>query len=108
MVPELLSHRTPPSCIGANILTIAEVTFSTLNIIEELPGVRFIRGTRSTLAYTTKPLTVHNLGHAVLYKEHHSDGTGRRQIQLQNFIIRIPTADGYKTITLSSAVGMRK
>ena len=78
--------------------------FPTLNIVEELPGVRFIRGTRSTLAYITKLLAANNLGHAVLYKEHHSDGTGCRQVQLQNCIIRIPTADGYKTITLSSAI----
>ena len=104
LVLKLLSHRTPPSCIGANILTIAKVIFPTLNIVEELPSVRFIRGTRSTLAYITKLLAAHNLGHAELYKEHHSDGTGRRQVQLQNCIIRIPTADGYKTITLSSAI----
>jgi len=37
-------------------------------------------------------------------KEHHSDGTSRRQISLQNCILRKPTPDGFMTITLSSAI----
>ena len=36
--------------------------------------------------------------------EHHSNGTQRRQISLQKYIIRITTEGGFKTVTFSSEI----
>lgn len=102
MVLEMLSHRTPPTCIAPNILTVAEMICP--SIVHELPGVSFMRGCRSELAFFTKLCATYELGWADTYLEHHSDGTQRRQISMQNSIIRIAVEGGFRSVTLSSAI----
>ena len=104
MVLELLSHRTPPSCIASNILTVSKLLCPNTTIVKELPGISFVQGCRSTLSYFTKLMAAYQLGHADKYVEHHSDGTQRRQISMQNSIIRIASDGGFKSVTLSSAI----
>ena len=47
LVLEMLSHRTPPSCIGPNILSVAITIFPNDNIVQELPGISFVHECRS-------------------------------------------------------------
>ena len=103
LVMELLAHRTPPSCITSNILTVAKVLLPNYECVKELPSVGFVRGCRGTLSYLTKLLASDELARAPKYIEQHSDGTSRRQISIQNNIIRIAVEGGYKNVTLDSA-----
>ena len=63
-----------------------------------------MRGCRSALSLFTKLLAAYQLGEADEFLEHHSDGTQRRQISLENCIIRISAEGGFKTVTLSSTI----
>jgi len=49
-------------------------------------------------------LAAYLLGKAEKYLEQYSDGTQRRQIALQNFILRIAIEGGFRCITLNSAI----
>ena len=61
IILELLSHRTPPSCIAANILSISSLLNPNYNVVEELPATNYIRECRSVLGYITKTLAVFQL-----------------------------------------------
>ena len=102
MVLEMLSHRTPPTCIAPNILTVAEIICP--DLVQELPGDSFMRSCRSELTYFTKLCATYQLGHAETFLEHHSDGTARHQTSMQNSIMRISSEGGFKNVTLSSAI----
>ena len=104
MVLELLSRRTPPSCIDVNILAVAKILCPHTNIVKELPSISFVRGCRSALSLFTTLLAAYQLGKAENFLEHQSDGTQSRQISLQNCIIRITTEGGFKTVIFSSAI----
>ena len=75
-----------------------------MSIVKELPSISFVRGCRNTLSYFTKLIAAYQLGKADTYIEHHSDGTQRHQILMQNSIIQIASEGGYKTGTLSSSI----
>ena len=49
-------------------------------------------------------MAAYQVEEADAFKEHNSDSSSHRQTAMQNIIVRIPTEDGYKTITLSSAI----
>ena len=104
MVLEMLSHRTPPSCIAPNILTVARTIYPNRDIVFELPGVSFIRHCRSVLSYLTKLLAAFLLAKAPKYLEFHLDGTSRRQITMNNAIVRIAILGGFRNICLNSAI----
>ena len=104
MVLELLSHCTLPSCIAENILTVTEILCPQTKIVKELTSISFVKGCRSALSLFTKLLVAYQLGKAEKLLEHHSDGTQRHNILLQNCIIRIATEVGFKTMKLSSAI----
>jgi hypothetical protein len=99
MILEMLSHRTPPSCIAANILTVAEIlfSFSPTPIIKELPSTNFIRECRTVLLNTTKTLAAFQLGNEKEWVQFFGDGTSRRQIEIQNAIVAVMTEGGFKT-----------
>ena len=56
MVLELLSHRTPPESIPANILTVCRIVSQSYDIVDALPGINYARKCRSTLVVETKTL----------------------------------------------------
>eukprot|EP00957_Ditylum_brightwellii_P047602 3615961-Ditylum_brightwellii.AAC.1 len=39
---EMLSHCTPPACISANMLTIAEIFFTKDQVVELIPDKSFL------------------------------------------------------------------
>ena len=104
MVLELLSHRTPPSCVSQNILTIAFIICPIHPIVKELPSKSFIRKCRSVLSYLTKLLAAYQLGKTNTHLQLHHDGTTRRQIALANLIIHIACLGGFKNVCLNSAI----
>ena len=104
MVVELLSHCTPPACISANILTVAELIHPNHSIVRELPSLSFIREWRSILKGLTMTLAAKHLAEAPEYKMHFSDGTSRRQTAIQNSILQVAGDAGYKTVCLSSSI----
>ena len=101
---ELLSHRTPPSCVSANVLTVAEILSPNYKIAKELFSVSFVRKCRSELTYATKLLAAYQLAQEEVWLQHFSDGTKRRQIDIQNSVIRIARNGGYKNICLDSGI----
>ena len=104
MVLELLSHHTPPSCIGPTILTVAKTICPNSKVVIDLPGVSFVRHCRSVLAYLTKMLAAYQLALVDKYLEHHSDGFHRRQTAMNNSVVRIAVEGGYRNITLNTAI----
>ena len=61
LVLELLAHRTPPSCISSNILSVAKVILPNSDVIHQLTGVELICFCRGTLSYLTKILVSYEL-----------------------------------------------
>ena len=104
MVMEMLSHKTPPSCIPANILTIATILCPQFQIVEELPSVSFVRKCRSALVVETKTLGAFLVAKSERKVEHHADATKRRHVDITNSIVRCETDIGVRPITLSSSI----
>ena len=104
MVIELLTHRTPPESISANILTICKLVSPTNNIVISLPSLTFVHKCRSILAVETKMLGAYRIAKAVKVLEHHSNDTSRRGVSFGNSIMRIATESGYENVALSSAI----
>lgn len=75
-----------------------------VNIIQEVPSIRFVRSCRSVLLHVTKTLASYHIGKANSYEQFFSDGTSRRQTSIQNVIIRFLSDGGFKTITLSTSI----
>ena len=61
LVLELLAHRTPPSCISSDILSVAKVILPNSDVIYQLPGVELICLCQGTLSYLTKLLASYEL-----------------------------------------------
>jgi len=106
MVLEMLSHRTPPSCIPPVTLTVVESLYDdqTENVVRQLPSVQTVREWRSVLVVVTKTLAAYLLGRADSYEQLFTDGTSRRQTAIQNAVVGILTEGGFKMVTLSSGI----
>ncbi len=104
IVLELLSHWTPPSCIPANILTIAESLNPNVDVVRELPGLSFVRECCSVLVVVTKTIAAYLLGRVTSYKQLFSDSTSRRQTAIQNVVLSLLSESGYEMVTLSSGI----
>ena len=104
LVVEMLAHRTPPSCVAPNILSVAKLLMPNATIIHELPSDRFVRYCRSVLLLMTKTLAAFEIARAQLYQQLFTDGTGRRQTEMQNVVIGILTDGGYRRVSLDGCV----
>ncbi len=104
MVLEMLSHRTPPACIPANILTVASLLSPVMDLVEELPGVKFVRECRDTLRYFTKTLAAHTVGTADKLIQFQSDGTSRRQASFDNGIVGLLNGSVYESVVLDGGI----
>ena len=104
MILEMLAHKTPPSCIPANILTITSLVFLEIKVVEEPPSVSFVRKCRSALVVETKTLGAYLIAKSDHAVEHHSDGTKRLQVAVDNSIVRCTTDIGLRPIMLSSYI----
>ena len=104
MVIELLSHPTPPSCISANILTIAEALLPDMQVVHELPGLSWIRDARGLMTYLTKTMAAYQLAIVETYDQLFTDGTSRRHTPMQNVVIGWMSEQGFKTLVLNNAI----
>ncbi len=74
-------------------------------VIKELPSLRYIRNSRTTLWLVTKTLAAYQLGKAKDWKQLHNDETSRRQTSLVNVVMSYLTEDDeFRTICLNSAI----
>jgi hypothetical protein len=64
LVLEMLAHRTPPSCIVPNIVTAAELLLPGHSIIQQLPGLPFVRRSCTILLHVTKTLAAYEIARA--------------------------------------------
>ena len=99
LVLEMLAHRTPPSYIPSNIVSVSRIILPHYNVIKDVPSIDFIRRSRGTLSYVTKLLAAAELARAPVYLEQHADGT--------NNIIRIAVDGGFKNITLDACISTK-
>jgi hypothetical protein len=106
LIIELLSHRTPPSCVSANILSVVSLICPDYSsIIKDLPGVSFVRDCRSLLVVTTKTLAAYQLAKLKLFDQLCTDGsTDWRQFEIDNVVVGFLTNNGYKTVVLDATI----
>ena len=101
----MLTNRTPPNCIQANIYAMARVLFPNQNIVIELPSLKHIKNLQTVLSLITKSLAAYSLGNAKVWKQLHMDDTERRRKSLVNVVMTLLDNDYYlKTICLSGLI----
>ena len=84
---EMLSHRTPPESIPANIMTICKLISPNNDIVQELPGVDWVRKCHSIMVVETKTLGAMQVADAEETVGHHGDDTSRRGEGFRNYIV---------------------
>ena len=100
----MLAHRTPPSCISSNIISVAKIILPKSYVIHQLLHVEFIHSCRGNLLYLTNILDSDELARAPKFLDQHSDGIARRRKEFQNNIVRIAKEGGFKHVTLDSCI----
>ena len=101
---EMLSHRTPPESIPANIMTICKLISPNNNIVQELPGVDWVRKCRSIMVVETKTLGAMQIAAADATVGHHADDTSRRGKGFGNCIVRVRNGPVFSNVALSSCI----
>ena len=96
----MLSHRTPPESIPANILTVCRLICPTYDIVIELPSSKFVLDCRSVLAVETKTLGAYQIARAPRLITHHNDDTTRRGITFGNSGTQLEDERGPRTVAL--------
>ncbi len=105
LIIEMLANRTPPTCVQANLYAMAKVIMPNFEVIKELPSLRYIRNSRTTLWLVTKTLAAYQLGKAKDWKQLHTDETSRCQTSLVNVVMSyLMEDDEFRTICLNSAI----
>jgi hypothetical protein len=88
LILEQLVNGTPPTSINANIITIIRA-FSPTTIIREQPSIWTIRRGRSVLLVIVETLAVYRLAKAKRWGQMFTDGSGRRQVAMQDLALSI-------------------
>ena len=104
MVIKLLTHRTPPESITANIMTVCRLVSTNNNIVGSLSGVDFVHKCQSVLAVEIKTLGGYRIAKAVEVLENHINDTSCRGVSFGNIILKIATEAGYENVALSSSI----
>ena len=101
---EMLSHQTPPESILANIMTICNLISPNNDIIQELPGVEWVRKCRSIMVVETKTLGVMQIAAAKARVGHHADDTSRRGQGFRNCVVRVRNKLVFSKVALLSCI----
>ena len=88
LILEQLVNGTPPTSVNSNIVSFIQ-RFSPQTIIKELPSIWTIRRGRTVLLVIVQTLAAYRLARAKKWGQLHTDGTGRRQIALQDLVLSI-------------------
>ena len=81
-------NGTPPAAIGNNMVANIR-TFSPTTVIKEVPSKWTIRRARTVLYVIVQTLAAYRLGKSNKWRQAFTDGTGRRQVAMQNLLIDI-------------------
>ena len=87
LILEMLNNRTHPTCIQANIYAVCKVICPNMDIVAELPSVKYIRDMRVVNARITKTLAAYRIAQFPKLKQIHFDGTSRRQREVLNVVV---------------------
>ena len=79
LILEMLSNRTPPSCIPSNILACAKCFLPNSNVVKELPCVKYIRELRDVMKILTRTLSAMEVSHSHQIKQLHEDETTKEE-----------------------------
>ena len=106
LILELLVAGVPPSSVNASIVAFVKVVAPHIKILlEELPSIWFIRRCRTVLLTLCTLLAAHRLASAKKWGAIHSDGTGRRHIDIIDLTITIEEAiNEYVPILFSASI----
>ncbi len=105
LILEMLSNRTPPTCIQANIYAMARVLHPDVDVVKELPSVKHIKNLRTVLLHITKSLAAFRLVNAKVWNQLHTDETSRCQVSIVNVVILILESDNVlKTICMLGSI----
>ena len=106
LILELLVAGVPPSSVNASIVAFVKVTAPHIKILlEELPSIWFIRRCRTVLLTLCTLLAAHRLASAKKWGAFHSDGTGRRHLDIIDLTITIEEAvNEYVPILFSASI----
>ena len=88
LIMEQLVNGTPPTSVNANILSFVRC-FSPMTIIKELPSIWTIRRGRTVLLVVVETLATYRLAKAKRWGQMFTDGSGRRQIAMQDLALSI-------------------
>ena len=78
LILEMLSNRTPPSCIPSNIVACAKCFLPNSKVVKELPCVKYIRELRDVMKILTRTLSAMEVGRSLKIKQLHADETTKR------------------------------
>ena len=81
-------NSTPPSAVGENIVANIR-TFSPKTVIKELPSKWTVHRARTVLYVIVQTSASYRLGKSNKWRQAFTDGTGRRQVAMQNLLIDI-------------------
>jgi hypothetical protein len=88
LILEQLVNGTPPSAVNSNIVSFLRC-FSPMTVIKELPSIWTIRRGRTVLLTVVETLATYRLAKAKRWGQMFTDGSGRRQIALQDLALSI-------------------
>jgi hypothetical protein len=88
LILEQLVNGTPPSSVNSNIISFLRC-FSPTTVIKELPSIWTIRRGRTVLLVVVETLATYRLAKAKRWGQMFTDGSGRRQIALQDLALSI-------------------
>ena len=98
IILEMLSHRTPPESIPANILAVDRLISPNYDSVESVSRIIFVRNCRGILVVETKTPAAAKISGAVKLLEHHSDVTSCRGAGFGNSILRIANKMDTRTL----------
>ena len=105
LILEMLSNRTPPSSIQANIISFCSHILPGQDIVTELPCVKHILDMRTVQLTIPKTLAAKRIGDAKKIKQLHTDETSKRQTQVTNVLLSILREDdSLQTVCLAGDI----
>mmetsp|Transcript_13403 Transcript_13403/g.29103 ORF Transcript_13403/g.29103 Transcript_13403/m.29103 type:complete len:910 (+) Transcript_13403:516-3245(+) len=103
LIFEQLANGTPPASIPANIASHAAIITPGAKVVE-LPSLDFVRRCRPALRVLCETLAAYRLDTAKEWEQLFTDGTGRRQVALQNLVLSIIEDDEIQPLVLSTSI----
>jgi hypothetical protein len=103
LVLEQLVNGTPPTSISPNIASHIKLTMPGVDV-DCLPSLSFVRKCRTVLRVIGETLTAYRLAKAEGWEQLFTDGTGRRQVAMQNLVLSVIEDDVLYPLILSSSI----